>query len=207
MNGPSDYWWHLEKRNCCVTMPAKCGSQAVRSMVLRIMDLQKPLHLQDDPERLHKFLQKEKRYGTLRQMGRYSNTEIQSRFPDTPKYLGLRHPVSRFASLWRDKCPTNKRTSTPLVHGLTPVGLLDYIKEYPERDQHWATQCSYVIPGAILIDYARLLIELNLPPRKVVNATVRSQTDPAMPEDAILEFYAADFVLWQQMKQEDNHYG
>lgn len=176
-------------------------------MVLRIMDLRKPLHLQENPEQLRKFRQKEKRYGTLRQMGRYSNTEIQSRFPDTPKYLGLRHPVSRFASLWRDKCPLTKRTSTPLVHGLSPDGLLDYIKEHPERDQHWATQCSYVIPGVILIDYARLLTELDLPPRRVVNATNRDVADPPMPEDAILEFYAADFVLWQQMKQEDKHYG
>ncbi len=58
----------------------------------------------------------------------------------------VREPVSRFTSLWKDKC----RDGDPLwddgqdyvLLDMNPEQLMDFIETGPMKDSHWATQTS-----------------------------------------------------------------
>jgi hypothetical protein len=99
--------------------------------------------------------------------------------------------------MWRNKCRDGGDVKE--IQGLSPCGLLSHIRKYPEVNPHWLPQAGYVIPGNILIDYARLLRMFDLLPQDAVNSTTQ-RDDPLMPTQAIMTHYAEDLALWLTLK-------
>lgn len=60
----------------------------------------------------------------------------------TPVMQVVRHPVARFASLWRNKCRDKGRLlgHQEALWGLTPAELLTYVKTHHNR--HWEAQAT-----------------------------------------------------------------
>src|SRR5690606_1173841 len=107
--------------------------------------------------------------------------------------LAVRDPVSRFGSLWRDKCRDGDE-NMPNLAGLSPNDLMDLISGSPDANNHWMPQATHYREGAELVDYRQLLSRLGLPIVEA-NRTSTKQSDPAFPVDRILAHYRADVEL------------
>lgn len=107
--------------------------------------------------------------------------------------LAVRDPVSRFGSLWRDKCRDGDE-NMPNLAGLSPNDLMDLIAGSPDANNHWMPQATHYREGAELVDYRQLLSRLGLPIVEA-NRTSTKQSDPAFPVDRILVHYRADVEL------------
>lgn len=107
--------------------------------------------------------------------------------------MAARDPVSRFGSLWRDKCRDGDR-HFPQLSGLSPHELMDFIEANPNSDLHWMPQSVHYRKGAELVDYRQLLNMLNLPSVEA-NRTKGNPSDPTFPIDRILAHYRSDVEL------------
>jgi hypothetical protein len=118
----------------------------------------------------------------------------------------VREPVSRFKSLWKHKCRDEDvlwlDDEEPLLAGMSPVELMDYIEEHPTDDKHWSTQTSQcgswvneLIPLEKLSKWWRAQ---GLPEMEVRGSTVGVIEISEELEARVLEFYKKDVVLYQQ---------
>lgn len=105
--------------------------------------------------------------------------------------LGVRDPVERFKSLWRDKCRDGDE-NMPYLSGLSPTLLLEYIEGRMYADSHWAPQSHYYTPNAIVVPHATLLAWFGV---RIVNMTEIREDDPSFPVSDILRLYAEDVKL------------
>lgn len=116
------------------------------------------------------------------------------------RFLGIREPVARFYSLWRDKCRDHGTGIPEELHGVTPDALMDYIEAHPDENHHWVRQTDYLTPGATrLVPFDRLLetVGLDLPGRRNQHHYPRPD-DPPMPVERILSHYAADAEAYRR---------
>jgi hypothetical protein len=111
-------------------------------------------------------------------------------------WQAVRCPVSRFASLWRNKCRDGD-TNYPELLGMSPRHLSRYINRRMEDNAHWAPQTYWHRPGVKLVPYTELLGRLGLPVLRV-NETVPKRHDQNFPTDWIKRIYAEDAELWAQ---------
>lgn len=105
--------------------------------------------------------------------------------------LGVRDPVERFKSLWRNKCRDGDPNMAYLT-GMTPDMLLDYIEGRSYADSHWAPQSHYYAPGASVVPHTTLL---NWFGTKRTNVTEVREDDPPFPISGILKIYTEDVKL------------
>lgn len=166
-------WFYLRRHDLCVCVPNKCGGTAFyRAM----FDVPEAVATRD----VRSFaVQVALETGA----GPFSPAEVVHYFSDRRKLLALREPVQRFASLWRDK-----------YRSAEPRQIIDMIRQHPLGDPHWVPQYLQVVPGAELIDCARLGGLLGYQSRE--NETTPRDDDAPMPADAIREHYAQDVLLW-----------
>lgn len=105
--------------------------------------------------------------------------------------LGVRDPVQRFKSLWRDKCRDGDENMTYLK-GLSPVELVGYIEGRLYADSHWAPQSHYYAPGVKVVPHSTLLSWFGC---AIVNMTECRDDDPSFPVGEILRLYSEDVQL------------
>lgn len=108
------------------------------------------------------------------------------------KFIGVRDPVDRFGSLWRDKCARRSR-AYPLLKGLTPDELMDLIEAYPFGNTHWWPQAFNRIPGAELVRFDQLVERLGYEPR---HANRSPAAEAELPVERIRRHYATDCAMW-----------
>lgn len=118
--------------------------------------------------------------------------------PGSPRILSVRHPVSRFTSLWRF-CQQGQITSGTNallpIQNLSPDAMMDYFEENPSLDRHWLPQVTYWSPEVTPVPYNRLYEYLGLPP---IHAHKSEYKPPhRVPEDRINRHYAEDVALWK----------
>lgn len=110
-----------------------------------------------------------------------------------PRFLGIREPVARFYSLWRDKCRDRGTGIPDELHEATPDALMDYIEAHPGENHHWARQTDYMAPGVQLVPFEKLLETVGFPvPERRNQYHLARDTDPPMPVERILAHYADD---------------
>ena len=107
--------------------------------------------------------------------------------------LAVRDPVSRFGSLWRDKCRDGDE-NMPNLAGLSPNDLMDLISGSPDANNHWMPQSVHYREGAEVVDYRELLGRLRLH-AVTANSTQTKPSDPGLPVQRILAHYRADVEL------------
>lgn len=122
----------------------------------------------------------------------FSPREVVRKFPDSEKWLVVRDPVERFASLWRDKC---RDGGLKHLAGKSPDELIGLIESWPMGDKHWFPQFGYLVPGVELVTLPRFMSRLGIARRD--NATVVRQDDPDMPEARVRAHYARDVAMWE----------
>lgn len=112
-----------------------------------------------------------------------------------PRYLAVRPPVQRFASLWRYIQATEAKgfIAEHGLAGVTPEALMTYIELHEDANAHWLRQFAYWMPGATPVAHDDLLAALNAPR---LNATSYMHT-PALPLERINAHYATDADLWR----------
>lgn len=116
--------------------------------------------------------------------------------PDSrPRYLAVRDPESRFASLWRSCQHENYHgQSFVMEYGLfkcNPSVLMDVIEKH--SNQHWEPQVSWYSKGVTPIPYHEFLGIVGLPHRWE-NET--HGNPPFLPEYRIKHHYSRDYDLW-----------
>lgn len=156
-------WFHVAGVNVCV--PKKNGSTSFRFSLLP----NKPMA---------EFL---KSYRPM------SNDEV--RRSTCKRYLAVRDPVDRFASLWKTVQVSRDFRS---LCGVQPERFLELIAGRLHEDAHWQPQSDYWIEGTELVPYDRMLSVLGL---NAVWATRSVIEAPPMPEDMVREVYAQDVAL------------
>jgi hypothetical protein len=165
-------WFKVGERYACV--PAKCGGTAFYRRAFGILD---------GPDS-HVFS------AALLRAQPYLPDEVAAF--DGPKWLAVREPLSRFKSLWRDKCCTLD-VNVPMLHGLTPDELIGLIERDPFGDSHWMPQFKYLTPGVRLVPYRKMFQVLGFEP---LEANVGSQgAEPQFPVERILSMYGVDALL------------
>jgi len=179
-------WFYLQALDLCVCMPAKCGGTAFYLTAFKLGDID-TRHARSAVERL----------ASQSGQGPYSPEEITEYYSDKPKLLGVRHPVERFRSLWRDKCRDGD-VNMPMLNGWDPSTLIEHITQYPTGNGHWMPQYLYRVPGCKVVDCRRMLHTLGFE-NAVVNATNPSEGDPDMPTADILRHYSRDYDLWRMV--------
>jgi len=177
--------WYLDsRRNMLVCAPAKCGSNAVRRAI-------NPKWAEGNFRRLAR----------RHKCGPFAPADLSlNKFKGVARYLVVRDPVDRFASLWRDKCRDGRGSPRILEHtkGLTPDQLMDLIERYPFGNSHWYPQYAYKIPGAIPVRINTLLELMGVDPTAVVGGTTKFDDDPPMPVERIMQHYRHDKRLYEE---------
>lgn len=111
--------------------------------------------------------------------------------------MAVRDPVSRFASLWRDKC-RDTDANMPELSGLSPDELMDVIEAEPDGDSHWMPQAVHYRKCVEVVHHRQLLSRLNL--RTVyANTTIETETDPVYPVERIVAHYHEDADLFARL--------
>lgn len=121
-----------------------------------------------------------------RHLGPYSVPA--ARATGLPMVLGVRDPVDRFASLWKDAQRKPTGTFGPFF-GLTPDELLDIVEAYMDADPHFAPQAALYTEGVTVVPYDRLLAETGGAWKR------RTGGSPGMPVERIRRLYDRDFDL------------
>ena len=176
-------WFYLADEDACVCVPHKNGGQAFREKLCTLRHW-------DIPRTVVGIMIQLKELGH----GPFTAREIAALYPDKRHYLSIRNPVSRFASLWRNKCRDGNSAMDSIV-GMTPDELMDHIENYSEADMHWLKQSVYLTSTTICVPYRKLFNYLGWE-YESKNSTVSNGED--MPIDRILEFYADDYLLWEE---------
>lgn len=179
---PLHMWWYLPDHGACVCVPAKCGGSAFYRKAFNITHM-KQQHLRSRAVEI----------GLLTGMGPFTPEQIQHYYSDAPKHLAVRHPVERFASLWRDKCRDGD-DNIPWMQGWAPDKLLNHIRAFPLGNGHWVPQYLYRVPGTSLIPSIQLLKALGHE-QHIEHETRRNSDDPPMPVDGIETLYKDDMRL------------
>lgn len=138
--------------------------------------------------------------------GPFLGKEIDVLYPDIPHYLAVREPVSRFASLWRNKSRDLCGEIADISH-LSPDELIDHIETYPYGNSHWFPQYMYLTERAIPVE-SRILIGLiddEIERRGItydpfINKSEKRESDPIMPVDRIKKHYSLDCELWSKRR-------
>lgn len=184
---PLAYWYRSKSGTELLCAPPKCGSSALAMRYFHaasVGDLQAGAIGRADRDQGG---------------GPWRACDLAGVHKSLPRYLAIRDPVERFASLWRNKC---RDQLTPhgnaAVHGMTPLQLADYIGRHPFADLHWFPVAAYYAPGVHLVELSAFLSRLGIEPGW--NATRTLPDDPPMPVDAIAELYPADFNLWMRTR-------
>lgn len=177
-------WVYLKEFDCCVCVPSKNGGSSFRVQLIRmrgydILPTTLPV--------MNEFY----RDGH----GPFHPKEVEMLFSDKPQYLSVRHPVERFASLWRSKA-RDRNGSPYLAHGMTPDELMDHIETVNDSDWHWRPQIRYMTKNAQPVHPSGLLALFSDQER--INTTSERDSDPRMPVDRIMDFYSEDYELWRR---------
>ena len=187
-------WWCLHRRRVAVCVPAKCAGTSFYRGAYDV-----PKCVKDKT-----VLAWTRKHNVTR--GSFSYLRAKEEADEF--YLAVRDPVSRFRSLWRDKCrdATHATAGDPerrlySLVGLSPTGLMSVIRNNPLLDAHWRHQGLDMHDGVQLVRYDRLLHVLGLP-SVLCNETKARDDDILMPEQEILEHYSADMALWNQVKND-----
>jgi len=187
-------WWLLPQRRVAVAVPAKCGGTSFYRSAYFVPSTV------GDKAVFGYLMQKYQTRGSFSHL--YASKHADE------MYLAVRDPVSRFRSLWRDKCrdATHETAGDPrrqLYHivGFSPERLMAYIQANPVLDAHWIPQSRDMHAGVKLVRYDRLLHVLGLT-QVLCNETEARDDDATMPEQEILEHYSADMALWNQVKDD-----
>lgn len=179
---PLAYWYRTKDGTALVCAPPKCGSSALAQRYFgkeSVGDLQEKWAKNCDLN-----------------LGPWRACDLSGVHPGLPRYLAVRDPVERFASLWRNKCRDQlTEFGIPEVHGMTPLQLAEHIGRYPFADLHWFPMSAYYAPGVHVMPVAHLLYELGV--KSGWNATQPRDGDPPMPVGAIRQLYRADVQLWE----------
>lgn len=118
----------------------------------------------------------------------------------------VRHPVSRFYSLWRNvqERPRSEKNFYKRFEGLSPRQMWDELKVMPFTDYHFQPQWMvglYTADQLIrLEDFDDWFITTfsELVPPQHLNVSVRPyERDPSIDEE-VLEEYRQDFELWER---------
>jgi hypothetical protein len=169
-------WFLFGGRFVCA--PPKCGGTSLYRAALNIGDDVTDRHVFSVARTRTEF---------------YSPDEVIGK----PAVMALRDPVSRFASLWRDKC-RNTDENRPALAGLSPEELMSLIEDQPEADSHWLPQSAHYRAGVEIVHYKRLFSVLGLP-RVEANKTEPKETDPGLPVERILSHYCDDVDLYRRL--------
>jgi hypothetical protein len=181
-------WIYVPELDVCLSVPTKNGCSAIYGQLIG-----NPVH----GARLSALKE-----FAARGLGPWLPHKIPGEYSHVPKFMAVREPVDRFASLWRCFCrrpkadPAPEPGTTASIFGMTPVELMAHIRKYPTWNRHWIPQVAHWTPGAILVPHDQLLDRLGLGSPKV-NVTKRRDTDPEMPESQILGHYVQDLELWR----------
>lgn len=167
-------WFIVQETFVCA--PPKCGGTALYRSALRIGS--------DIPDR-HVFSAALSRAEFF--------TPEQMLTSGLKAVMAVRDPVSRFGSLWRDKCRDTDE-NIPELSGLSPDQLMDVIEANAEGNSHWMPQAVHYREGVELVYYRRLLCRLKLPLIKA-NRTRLKHSDPAFPIKRIVAHYRTDVEL------------
>lgn len=177
-------WFQVRPRvYACV--PAKCGSQSLKLAAFGYNRLKQILD-----ERRRRL-----RNGGF-DIGPFTPWEV-AKFQGR-KILGVREPVDRFGSLWRDKCLNVGKTHhriARVVGGMKPAELIEYIARAPFFDSHWFPQSVYLVPDVTVVPNDMILETLEL---EHVRHNARPHSSEPMPEKRIREIYARDVALWRE---------
>lgn len=169
-------WWEV-RPFVYACAAAKCGSMSLRQSIFGVSRLSDVI----------KQLAAEERCGS----GPFAPWEVNKLHGR--KVLGVRDPVERFQSLYRDKCAKRSK-SDPGLCGLSPDELMALIESYPAGNTHWMPQSFYAVPGVELVRYDRLLEYLELEHEHINQSP--QVTIPKVPVERIRRFYAIDQQLW-----------
>ena len=175
-------WVYLKEFDCCVCFPHKNGGCSFRWQIIKIKGWQfissRSLHV------MQNF------YSDGH--GPFHPKEAEYLYPHVPHYLAVRHPVDRFRSVWQNKC--RDQMGPPVeVYGMTPDELMDYIEVV--EDRHWRRQSENLTGITQPVLVAELLQMIGA--EKHINKTERQDSDPDMPIDRILNYYADDLRIWE----------
>ena len=110
--------------------------------------------------------------------------------------MAVREPLSRFGSLWRDKCYDRPPRVIDYVKGMSPDQLMDHIEDFPFGNGHWVPQWYYTLPGIKLVKYDKLQEFLGLPQ---THANQSKKTEIDLPEERILSHYRKDLEMWKSL--------
>lgn len=128
--------------------------------------------------------------------------------PNSPKVLAVRHPVSRFTSLWRfcqQGLITSKTNALLPIQNLSPDEMMDHIEANPDADKHWLPQVTYWSPEVTVCAYDKLYGFLGLLPIHMHKSL--PAPPKRVPEARINMHYAEDVALWDITDKEKPRVG
>lgn len=165
---PEPFWGYYRVGKRMLAVPKKCGSTSFKHNLCPGM------------KNAAEF------FAATRRIGPYSLQAAMA--TGLPLVLGVRDPVARFASLWKDA--QRKPTGTfGAFHGLTPDELLDIVEAYIDADPHFAPQSRLYTDGVTVVPHGRLLAEMGGAWKR------RTGGAEGMLVDRIRRLYREDFDL------------
>lgn len=171
---PPRRWFQVGEVFVCA--PPKCGGTALYRAVLKTRGVEVDRHEFWTASRLMKF---------------YTADEMSA--TGKRALMAVRDPVSRFVSLWRNKCRDGD-AKLPFLSGLSPEQLIRLIESQPMGNVHWMRQVEHYRDGVELVPYLELLDRIGIP-KVSCNTTQPKVDDPPMPVDRILSHYRQDAEL------------
>lgn len=181
-------WGYFRVGDALVYVPMKCGSTSFRFALMPTLAL---TPARPGRSRTQAFFD----YARDNELGPFP-FDVDLRGRRVRRVLAVRHPVERFASLWRD-INAGRSPAFAALAGVTPDELAAIVEAYTWRDPHFEPQSGWYVAGTELFEFSRLLELLGLP-REHRRRTPRYASDPPMPSDRILALYQKDLELWQR---------
>lgn len=134
--------------------------------------------------------------------GPYTVEEVNRLDYYLPRYLVIRHPVSRFESLYRmihDPKFYKHGVGNYGNHVLrekNPDELMDFLETYASLNMHWQRQSDLEADGCQPILLPALFQKLGLRARH--DNKGQGESPPYLPEERIIAFYSRDLELWRR---------
>lgn len=114
---------------------------------------------------------------------------------DVARVAFIRHPLVRFASLWRNKVRDRTSGIPSCLYGASPAELMIYIRNHPDENGHWIRQSTLL--GGVEAEVLRIEAFADWwgEPVEIRN---RTRGDIACDARGVLEHYAEDLALWER---------
>lgn len=177
--------WYQVRRDVFACLAFKCGTQSLKFSAFGSNNTQDVLTVRKQRLAAGKY-----------DIGPFTPWEV-ARFRGR-KVLGIRDPIRRFSSLWRDKCRDTNKTNHDVIRfvgGMTPYELIRFIESAPFCDPHFFPQSAYLIPDVELVRNDQIFRALELAPVKL-NSRDGGEM-PEIPEGLIRGHYSRDVYLWE----------